>query len=37
MQSTITTLDGNEAVAFVAYRLNEVIASYPFTPSIRQS
>jgi pyruvate-ferredoxin/flavodoxin oxidoreductase len=28
-----TTLDGNEAVARVAYALNEVIAIYPITPS----
>lgn len=28
-----STLDGNEAVAYVAYRLNEVIAIYPITPS----
>jgi pyruvate-ferredoxin/flavodoxin oxidoreductase len=27
------TLDGNEAVASVAYRLNEVMAIYPITPS----
>jgi pyruvate-ferredoxin/flavodoxin oxidoreductase len=27
------TVDGNEAVAHVAYRLNEVIAIYPITPS----
>jgi pyruvate-ferredoxin/flavodoxin oxidoreductase len=27
------TIDGNEAVAHVAYRLNEVIAIYPITPS----
>ena len=27
------TLDGNEAVARVAYKLNEVIAIYPITPS----
>jgi pyruvate-ferredoxin/flavodoxin oxidoreductase len=27
------TLDGNEAVAAVSYRLNEVIAIYPITPS----
>src|SRR6478609_1909958 len=27
------TLDGNEAVANVAYRLNEVMAIYPITPS----
>jgi len=28
-----TTIDGNEAAASVAYRLNEVIAIYPITPS----
>ncbi len=27
------TMDGNEAVSHVAYRLNEVIAIYPITPS----
>jgi pyruvate-ferredoxin/flavodoxin oxidoreductase len=27
------TMDGNEAVAYVAFRLNEVIAIYPITPS----
>lgn len=27
------TLDANEAAAYVAYRLNEVIAIYPITPS----
>jgi pyruvate-ferredoxin/flavodoxin oxidoreductase len=27
------TLDGNEAIASVAYRLNEIIAIYPITPS----
>jgi pyruvate-ferredoxin/flavodoxin oxidoreductase len=27
------TLDGNEAAASVAHRVNEVIASYPITPS----
>lgn len=27
------TMDGNEAVASVAYRINEVIAVYPITPS----
>ncbi|MDA2920416.1 pyruvate:ferredoxin (flavodoxin) oxidoreductase [Desulfobacterota bacterium AH_259_B03_O07] len=27
------TMDGNEAVASVAYRLNEVIAIYPITPA----
>ena len=31
--STIATLDGNEAVAYVAYRLNEVCAIYPITPA----
>jgi pyruvate-ferredoxin/flavodoxin oxidoreductase len=30
---TFATLDGNEAVARVAYKLNEVIAIYPITPS----
>jgi pyruvate-ferredoxin/flavodoxin oxidoreductase len=33
MKRTLTTIDGNEAVAYVAYRLNEVIAIYPITPS----
>lgn len=28
-----TTIDGNEAVAHVAYQINEVIAIYPITPS----
>jgi pyruvate-ferredoxin/flavodoxin oxidoreductase len=28
-----TTIDGNEAVAHVAYRTSEVIAIYPITPS----
>lgn len=32
-QPQVKTLDGNEAVAYVAYRLNEVIAIYPITPS----
>ena len=27
------TIDGNEAVAHVAYRVNEVICIYPITPS----
>jgi len=27
------TIDGNEAVALVAYKLNEVIAIYPITPA----
>lgn len=30
---TAQTMDGNEAVADIAYRLNEVIALYPITPS----
>ena len=30
---TLLTVDGNEAVAHVAYRLNEVMAIYPITPS----
>src|SRR5512144_2079740 len=29
----MVTIDGNEAVAYVAYRLNEVVAIYPITPS----
>ncbi|MCG6135524.1 MAG: pyruvate:ferredoxin (flavodoxin) oxidoreductase [Nostoc sp. LLA-1] len=33
MQKTFATIDGNEAVARVAYKLNEVIAIYPITPS----
>jgi pyruvate-ferredoxin/flavodoxin oxidoreductase len=33
MEKTFATIDGNEAVARVAYRLNEVIAIYPITPS----
>ncbi|PIQ24120.1 pyruvate:ferredoxin (flavodoxin) oxidoreductase [bacterium (Candidatus Blackallbacteria) CG17_big_fil_post_rev_8_21_14_2_50_48_46] len=33
MQLNWKTMDGNEAVAHVAYRLNEVIAIYPITPS----
>ena len=32
-ERTSITLDGNEAVARVAYKLNEVIAIYPITPS----
>ena len=27
------TIDGNEAAAFVAHKINEVIAIYPITPS----
>jgi pyruvate-ferredoxin/flavodoxin oxidoreductase len=33
MKKNFATIDGNEAVARVAYRLNEVIAIYPITPS----
>lgn len=33
MKDTMAILDGNEAVADVTYRLNEVIAIYPITPS----
>ena len=33
MDRAIATIDGNEAVASVAHRLNEVIAIYPITPS----
>jgi pyruvate-ferredoxin/flavodoxin oxidoreductase len=33
MPRKMITLDANEAVAHVAYRLNEVIAIYPITPS----
>jgi len=33
MQKTYITVDGNEAVARVAHKTNEVIAIYPITPS----
>ncbi|GAB4124518.1 MAG: pyruvate:ferredoxin (flavodoxin) oxidoreductase [Roseiflexaceae bacterium] len=33
MSATRITIDGNEAAARVAYRLSEVIAIYPITPS----
>ena len=33
MKPNFKTMDANEAVANVAYRLNEVIAIYPITPS----
>ncbi|BCL35230.1 pyruvate:ferredoxin (flavodoxin) oxidoreductase [Nostoc sp. MS1] len=33
MSQTFATIDGNEAVSRVAYKLNEVIAIYPITPS----
>ncbi|HXF84965.1 MAG TPA: pyruvate:ferredoxin (flavodoxin) oxidoreductase [Anaerolineales bacterium] len=33
MKRPVVMIDGNEATASVAYRLNEVIAIYPITPS----
>ena len=33
MKRSKVTIDGNEAAAFVAHKLNEVIAIYPITPS----
>jgi pyruvate-ferredoxin/flavodoxin oxidoreductase len=33
MSRTMVTIDGNEAAAYIAYRLSEVIAIYPITPS----
>ena len=33
MKRKFKTMDGNEAVAHVAYRVNEVIVIYPITPS----
>jgi pyruvate-ferredoxin/flavodoxin oxidoreductase len=33
MKREVITIDANEAVAYVAYRLNEVISIYPITPS----
>jgi pyruvate-ferredoxin/flavodoxin oxidoreductase len=33
MKKHFATIDGNEAVARIAYRLNEVIAIYPITSS----
>ncbi|MBM2845286.1 MAG: nifJ [Bacteroidetes bacterium] len=33
MKRTKVTIDGNEAAAYVAHKLNEVIAIYPITPS----
>ncbi|HLK15972.1 MAG TPA: hypothetical protein VKT78_14295, partial [Fimbriimonadaceae bacterium] len=29
----VATIDGNEAAAYVAYRVNEVCSIYPITPS----
>ena len=31
--ANIVTIDGNEAAAYIAHKLNEVIAIYPITPS----
>jgi pyruvate-ferredoxin/flavodoxin oxidoreductase len=33
MKKRSVIIDGNEAVADVAYRLNEIIAIYPIAPS----
>jgi pyruvate-ferredoxin/flavodoxin oxidoreductase len=33
MEKQMITIDGNEAVALVAHKVNEVIAIYPITPS----
>jgi pyruvate-ferredoxin/flavodoxin oxidoreductase len=33
MNRQMVTIDGNEAAAYVAYNVNEVIAIYPITPS----
>ncbi|NOQ97637.1 MAG: pyruvate:ferredoxin (flavodoxin) oxidoreductase, partial [Calditrichae bacterium] len=33
MKRRMITIDGNEAAAFVAHKINEVIAIYPITPS----
>jgi len=33
MPKQVTTMDGNTAVAYVAYRVNEVCAIFPITPS----
>src|SRR6202795_3754520 len=33
MKASSVVMDGNEAAASVAYRLNEVIAIYPITPA----
>ncbi len=32
-EKKVVTIDGNEAAAYIAYRLSEVIAIYPITPS----
>ncbi len=33
MERKMVTIDGNEAAAYVAHKINEVIAIYPITPS----
>jgi len=33
MKRQLNTIDGNEAAAYVAHKINEVIAIYPITPS----
>ena len=33
MERSVVTVDGNEATAYVAYHVSEVIAIYPITPS----
>ena len=33
MERRMITMDGNEATAYVAHRVSEVIAIYPITPS----
>ena len=33
MKRRMNTIDGNEAAAYVAHKINEVIAIYPITPS----
>lgn len=33
MKKQTITIDGNEAAALVAHKINEVIAIYPITPS----
>ena len=33
MHRTMKTLDGNEAAASIAFRVNEICAIYPITPS----
>ena len=33
MSTTRTIIDGNEATAYMAHKINEVCAIYPITPS----